>query len=93
MENIKIIGLVEIFETKAPWTYVKIPKKITTNLFGKDTRAFIPITVKLNKTVWDTYLFPYGDGTYFIALKAEIRKKENIQLGEKIKLSFSIKGL
>ena len=51
----------------------------------------IPITATLGKTTWDTCLAPKGDGTQFIPLKIKVRKDENIKVGDKIKLSFTLR--
>ena len=91
MENIKVKGKVELFELESPWHYVRVPKKISEMFTGKTFRGLVPITVKLGSSEWKTSLLPMGDGTHFIALKAQVRKNENIKLGDNIELSFSLR--
>jgi hypothetical protein len=93
MENIKIEGIVEKFNLKAAWYYIKVPKNISNDLFGEKYKGLIPITITLNNSKWDSSLLPFGDGTYFIAIKAKIRKDEKIELNDRISLNFSIRGL
>lgn len=51
----------------------------------------IPITATIGKTSWETSLLPMGNGTYFIALKKQIRKKEDVQLQDTISISFIVR--
>lgn len=91
MYDFKISGTVEKFIKGPSWHYVKLPTDMTTSLFGEGFKAFIPIIVKVGNSEWKTSLLPIGDGkTYFIALKADIRKKEKIYENDNIEIKFSI---
>ncbi len=87
---------VEKFNLPASWYFVMVPEKILKEVKGLNPKkigyGFFPISATLNQTTWRTSLLPMGNKTgekrYFIALKAEVRKKEEIDLGEKIKISF-----
>lgn len=87
----KIKGKIELFPQKGGWFYVRVPVMITEKLSDRATRGLIPITATLGSSVWDTSLLPMGDGTHFIALKAKVRKKEDIDLGDNIEVSFSLR--
>ena len=89
----KFSGPINTFaECDTPWWTVSVPQKISqpykelSNNFG-----FIAITAKVGESSWPTSLMPYGDGTYFIAIPAKIRKVNNIQLGNKVSIEFEIR--
>ena len=91
MENVKVKGKVELFEMESAWHYVRVPKNISEMFTGKTFRGLVPITERLGGSEWKTSLLPMGDGTHFIALKAQVRKKEEIKLGDDIELEFSLR--
>lgn len=75
------------------WHYVIVPKQqsaeIKNYLLQRQSWGLVSITVTLGQSVWKTSIFPdkQSEG-YLLPLKAEIRKKEKISLGDRI--SFSI---
>lgn len=87
-----VSGTVKIFPLENPWVYVSVPKEYTEMTAHLAERGLVPITVTLGSSTWDTSLLPMGDGTQFIALKASVRKKEGLELGDKIKLTFKLRG-
>lgn len=90
MDIFEISGKVEKFQGKAAWYFIRVPKDLTDNIEAMKVRGMIPILAKLNETEWKTSLLPYGDGSYFIALKASVRKENSIELDQSIKLVFEI---
>ncbi len=91
-ETFTIRGEVQIFPGKGGWTYVDLPEEYTHRTKGHAERGLVPVTVRLGGSQWDTSLLPKGDGTLFIALKAQIRKRENVVLGDTVELSFSLRS-
>jgi len=83
-----VSGTVKIFPLVNPWIYVGVPKKHTEETRRFARRGLVPITVKLGKSSWETSLLPKGDGTHFIALNAKVRKDENIEIGNRVKLTY-----
>ena len=80
----------------ASWHFVTVPK-IESAHISKKYASFkkgwgsLPVSVTLGKTEWKTSIFPDSkSGTYILPLKALIRKKEGIGVGDKVILSFSI---
>jgi uncharacterized GH25 family protein len=74
------------------WFFVQLPQKYYNTFKSMKKKigyGFIPIKATVGKTTWQTSLLP-GKGMYFIALKAEVRKKEKLSLGDKIKISFKL---
>ena len=51
----------------------------------------IPVDVTIGKTTFYTALIP-REGTYFIPLKAAVRKSENISLGDYLDIKISLKS-
>jgi len=77
------------------WYFVYVSKKESKEIkekYGEFKRGFgsLPVVVTVGKTSWKTSIFPEKRSrTYFLPLKAAVRKKERIIYGEK--LSYSIK--
>lgn len=87
----KTRGRVELFPQKGGWYYIRIPLKITTTIHNMQTRGLIPIQAAVKTSTWKTSLLPMGDGTYFIALNAKVRKEQNIDLGKTITIEFEVR--
>lgn len=86
-----ISGKVEKFPGKGGWFFIKASEEISKSLKSKVNWGLVPIRVTLGKTSWDTSLLPMGDGTHFVALKAVVRKKEKVSLGDKVSLKFILR--
>jgi hypothetical protein len=91
MKGFKASDTVELFPQKGGWYYIKIPRNITKPLQHKADRGLIAITARVGDYSWETSLLPMGEGTHFIPLNAKVRKKENIELGEKITIFFTLR--
>lgn len=87
----EVTGKVKIFPQKGGWHYISVPLKISKPLSDLADRGLIAIKAAVGKTSWDTSLLPMGDGTHFIALPAKVRKPEDINLGDKVKVSFTLR--
>jgi hypothetical protein len=84
-----------VYPGMSGWRFLIIPtndaQEIKAN-FGNRAKGWgsLPVTVTLNSSVWKTSIFPdKKSGTYFLPLKAKIRKAEEI-FDEDV-LRFSIK--
>ncbi len=80
----------------ANWHFVPITKKIGQEIrqtYGKSRRGFgaVKVEVTIGKTIWLTSMFPDKySGSYILPLKAEVRKKEDIEAGDKITYIINI---
>ncbi len=80
----------------ANWHFVPITKKVGQEIketYGKSSRGFgaVKVEVTIGKTTWLTSMFPDKySGSYLLPLKAEVRKKEEIEAGEKVKFLVEI---
>ena len=51
--------------------------------------GMIPVTVEIGATEFTTSLWP-KDGGYIVPLKAEVRRKEKIELGDVIEIALTV---
>jgi hypothetical protein len=81
----------------ANWHFVPVTKKIGQEIkqnFGKYAKGFgsLPVEVTIGKTTWQTSIFPDKySGSYILPLKAQVRKKEDVMVGEKITYRLSLR--
>ncbi|WP_151804993.1 DUF1905 domain-containing protein [Acinetobacter bereziniae] len=77
------------------WHYVIVPKKqameIKNYLLQRESWGLVSVTVTVGQSVWKTSIFPdkQSEG-YLLPLKAEIRNKEKIYLGDRILFSIAL---
>lgn len=82
---------------KAGWyflTLAKEPSKAIRRTFGPLARPWgsLPVTVTIGRTKWETSIFPDKKaGAYLLPLKADVRKKEQVDEGDRIKFSVVIR--
>ena len=89
--DISFRGTVQKFPGKDGWTYVAVPQKYTAYLKQK-RRAWgmYPITAHVRNTSWKTKLMMKKGGDFFVALKAAIRSKEQIKVGDRVTIYFKL---
>ncbi len=83
------------FPLEKGWYYVPLPDDLHEVVKPFANRGLTKISAKVGTTEFFTSTMPLGknlghDGGSFIALSAQVRKKENIRLGDKITVYFSI---
>ena len=73
---------------KASWHFVTVPKNIPDQIrffVGRAAPGFgsVRVTVLVGNTKWKTSIFPdKASGCYFLPVKADVRKSENLHLGD-----------
>lgn len=77
------------------WHFFTIGKTVSARIKKMNQgprRGFGSIYVKatIGKTEWRTSIFPTKEGTYHLAIKADVRKKEEIEMGDNITVQFKI---
>ena len=90
MKNFTVSGKVWRYSGMGGWHFVYVSKDLSRRI--KDTTRnkkkvgfqFIRVRAKVGKTSWNTTLFPTKDGPYLLAIKADVRHKEDIADGDKI---------
>lgn len=90
-DTFTVTGEVEIFPQQGGWHYIGMPENYTEITQDYADRGVVAITATVGETSWDTSLLPKGDGTLFIALNAKVRKKEKIDVGDTITVSFHLR--
>ncbi len=79
---------------KGRWHFIHLDKKMSqkVKLLNKKKMSwgYVPIKATIGKSTWKTTLFPTKKDVYMLALKADVRKKEDLKIGDMIKVSFSI---
>ena len=89
--KISFKGNVQKFPGKGGWAYVAVPRKHTAYL--KQRRhawGMYPITAHVRDTSWQTKLMMKKGGDFFVAIKATIRNKEKITVGDRVTVSFKL---
>ena len=84
-------GHMKVFQMDNPWFYVAVPSKYTEMFKNDMDRGLLAVTATLGDSERKTSLMPKGDGTHFIPLSAKIRKKESLNVGDIITLSFCLR--
>jgi len=96
-----ISGKVWRYEGTGGWYFVYVNKalsqKIKDTTRNKKKVGFQFVRVKatiigsgVHKTSWNTTLFPTKDGPYLIAIKSDVRHKEDIDDGDSVKINCTL---
>ncbi len=92
--NYTIREKVWIWPGAAGWHFVTLPKKLSAEIKKGGVRkrvGFVPIQATLGATTWRTSLFPHtSEGTYLLAVKTQVRKKESVLAGDTPTIHFKI---
>lgn len=88
----KVKGLVKIFNLEAAWFFIEIPKNKVPNVERRGWGS-VPVMATVGKTTWRTSIFPMKKDHYFIPLKKQVRKKEDIFEGDTITISYTLTHL
>ncbi len=80
-----------LYAGKGSWHFVTLPKEAAAEIkfFTPSAKGFMPVAVKatIGKTTWKTSVFPDSkSGSYLLAVKAEVRKQETLQLGDEVEI-------
>jgi len=80
-----------VFEGYGGWVYVAVPKKYTKEL-RQQRRSWgrFPITAHVGNSSWETKLMTKKGGDFFVALKATIRHNEQLNIGDRVTVSFML---
>jgi len=75
------------------WHYCKISSIYRELSIGHSRpKGMVPIIARINNTSWETSLLPVKkDNSYFVAIKADVRKLENLKEGDKFTLYFKFR--
>jgi hypothetical protein len=93
--NMEFDGKIWFWKGPAPWFFVTVPEEesgILKAISGLVTYGWgvIPVHVRINKTEWQTSLFP-KDGRYIVPIKASIREEENLEEGDDVAIQLEVR--
>lgn len=86
-----------LYPGKAAWHFISVPKRTASQIKGlyaglERGWGSFPVTVTLGATVWKTSIFPDSKtGTFLLPLKADVRKKEKVSVGQTIVLQLQVR--
>jgi len=92
--TISIRGEVWRYDGPAGWYFVSLDHAASAqiDLIGHLERVgfgYVKVVATLGETEWQTTLFPDADGFYLLAIKAAVRKIEDVEEGDTIDLTLS----
>lgn len=84
-----------IYSGKGAWHFVTLPLEDAARIrfLNPLAKGFAPIPVQasIGETRWRTALFPDSkSGSYLLAIKADVRKKENLDAGDQVLVTIAI---
>lgn len=88
-----------LYPGQGAWCFITLPAKYTTEIKAISDpikRGFgsVKVSVTVGTTTWETSIFPDSkSSSYLLPVKKEIRLKNNIQIGDRVKVSVSIVGI
>lgn len=96
--ELKIKAKVWLFDGPAAWYMVTIPEKESkeiNKLYGDFHRGWgsIPVKVTLGLSTWKTSIFWEKKGTYILALKKEIRRREKVTNGDTVEFVLAFENV
>lgn len=85
-----------LYPGMAAWHFITVPEEISKkikNEFGDMARGWgsLPVKVTIGQTSWKTSIFPDKKlNAYLLPVKAEVRKKESLVVGQNIEITVYI---
>ncbi|XVJ51434.1 MAG: DUF1905 domain-containing protein [Vampirovibrio sp.] len=89
-------GKIWMYQGKGAWFFVTIPKDESEQIkfFNNHKRrgwGSVRVAAKVGKSEWKTSIFPDSKvGAYLLPIKADIRKKEKIVAGNKVRVTIQL---
>jgi hypothetical protein len=92
--NLEFSGEVWFWKGPAPWHFVTVPDEESEEIaavsaFVTYGWGVIPVEAQIGTTSWQTSLFP-KDGQYLVPVKTQIRKAEEIELGDLVTVRLRV---
>jgi Domain of unknown function (DUF1905) len=86
-----------LYSGKGAWHFVTLPREAAEEIkfFNATAKGFMPIAVvaSINSTIWKTSIFPDSkSGSYLLAIKAAVRKSENLNAGDDVIVTLKVKS-
>jgi len=86
-----------IYSGKGAWHFLTLPKDAAEGIrfFSGGAKGFMPVAVTavLGQTTWKTSVFPDSkSGSYLLAVKAEVRKREKLVAGDACTVALTLRS-
>lgn len=91
MKRIISKSKVWLYPGTAGWHLINLDKKESAKIRAKHPKGFVKVKARINKTEWNTSLFPHRESEcYLLSIKSAVRKKEDIWEGDEVKITITI---
>lgn len=81
----KVAGVIEEAPGGGGWCFVRLPGDIREELETQSgKKGPVPVMVKIGKTSYSTTTMSMGEGQWFVAVKAAVRKAELLNEGDAV---------
>jgi Domain of unknown function (DUF1905) len=92
--ELEFSGLMWFWKGPAPWHFITVPDEECADLeaasaFVTYGWGMIPVTARIGATGWKTSLYP-KDGRYIVPVKASVRKAEELEIGDNVRVRLTI---
>jgi hypothetical protein len=93
----KLTSKVFVYPGAGVWRFIGLPLKEGREIkekHGKLHRGWnsLPVTVTIGKTTWETSIFFHKkSGSYLLPLKAQVRKKEEIDDDDEVEFTLKLR--
>jgi hypothetical protein len=86
---VEIRGRISKYPGPGGWCFVSMGDEDSRKLkaekrIGRTGFGYVPVTATLGSSTWRTTLFPTKEGPYMLAIKADVRAKERIGVGDDV---------
>jgi len=94
--DLDFVGELVFWKGPSPWYFVPIPDRESAEIESLSRYVtygwgVIPVTARIGATEWQTSLFP-REGTYYVPVKAWVRKAEALDLGDEVGVRLTVEG-
>jgi hypothetical protein len=92
--DLRFSGEVWYWRGPAPWHFVTIPHEYVEDVAEAARRlsygwGCLPASARVGDTEFTTALIP-KDGSYLVPLKADVRRRENLEVGDTVTVGLTI---
>jgi hypothetical protein len=94
--DLEFSGEVWFWRGPAPHHFVSVPDELCAGIEDASPVVtygwgMVPATVRMGSSQWTTSLWP-KDGGYIVPLRAEVRRRERVELGDTVTVGLTIDG-
>jgi hypothetical protein len=79
-------------EGSGAWHFLTLPAELTEEIKSvRSANAARRVEARIGESRWSTALFPHDDA-YVLPVKADVRRRETLAVGDRIKASIEVLG-